>query len=377
MAREFLHSIFMLRQWGVREIINLSYRLTRFLEMSRLTSGTTPSFVITVSARALFDLEESHKIYEEEGLDAFIAHQHLHENTPLKPGPALPLIKKILALNDRLPESVPVIDVVLLTRNSAESATRIFNSLDHHDVKIIRALFTNGAPTSTYIEAFNTQLFLSSNPDEVTKVLAAGVGAATIQPVRGGQRAEQAQIRIAFDGDAVIFSDESEVAHRDGGLEGFQKHEQQNANTPMTEGPLRPFLQILHLLQSVFPADDCPIRTALVTARGVPAHRRALNTLRSWGVRLDEVMFLGGRNKGPFLKSFGADLFFDDSKKNIEMAVDHEVPSAHVSYGVRNQAGASEESFSGGQKFLSGSVSEAELSTSDTPNSLPRPPRPK
>lgn len=317
--------------------------------MSRLTSGTAPNFVITVSGRALFNLEESHAIYEKEGLGAFIEHQKANENVPLEPGPALPLIKKLLALNERLPEGMPLIDVVLLSRNSAESATRIFNSLEHHKVNLVRAIFTNGAPTSTYIEALETKLFLSSNPDQVRKVLEAGVGAATVQAVRGARRAEQAQIRVAFDGDAVIFDDASEMVHGEGGLEAFQHHEIKNAHVPMNQGPLRPFLETLHLLQSVFPPEDCPIRTALVTARGIPAHRRAINTLKIWGIRMDEMMFLGGRNKGPFLKSFGADLFFDDSITNIKHAVDYEVPSGHVPYGIRNAEGASDSHFSGGK----------------------------
>lgn len=316
--------------------------------MSRLSSGSTPSFVITISARTLFDLEESHRVFEDHGLDAFIEHEIKHEKEPLKPGPAMYLVKKLLSLNETLPEDVPLIDVVLLSRNSAESATRIFNSLEYHGVKIVRAIFTNGAPTSTYIEALDTRLFLSSNPEQVNKALEMGIGGALIHPVKGDRKNTQSQIRIAFDGDAVIFSDEAELMHKTGGLEGFEEHEVQNAHIPMRAGPLRPFLEILHTLQKSFPANDCPIRTALVTARGIPVHRRALNTLRSWGIRLDEVAFLGGKNKGPFLKSFEADLFFDDSKKNIDMALESDVPSGHVTYGVRNEVGADDSKFTGG-----------------------------
>lgn len=318
--------------------------------MSKLSSGDAPCFVITVSARALFSAEESHQIFEKEGLDAFINHEIAHENEPLEPGPAFPLVKKLLELNERLPEGVPMIDVVLLSRNSAESAGRIFNSLEHHNLGITRAVFTNGAPSSTYIEALETRLFLSSNPEQVKKVLELGIGAAVIQPSSKSESAiTQSQIRVAFDGDAVIFSDEAEKVHGELSLEGFHDHERRYANVPMSAGPLRPFLEVLHTIQQAFPAEDCPIRTALVTARGLQAHRRAINTLHSWNIRLDEMMFLGGRNKGPFLKSFKADLFFDDSKRNIDAAVEHSVPSGHVASGVRNMEGAQESSFSGGQ----------------------------
>ena len=300
-------------------------------------SDSQKSFVITVSSRALFDMEESHQIFEKEGLEAYIEHERAHEEDVLSPGPALSLIKKILKLNDLLPEDARKFDVILLSRNSADSAGRIFNSLEAAKLPIERAIFTNGSPTSQYIKALGVDLFLSSNPEQVQLALNEGVGAATILSLKRHLTTHQDQIRIAFDGDAVIFDDLSEQVHLEKGLSGFTDSEVKNAHIPMNSGPLRPFLEVLHHIQTLFPVQDCPIRTALVTARGLPAHRRALNTLRAWGIRLDEVMFLAGNNKGPILKSFGPDLFFDDSKRNIESALSHDVPSGHVVFGVRNR----------------------------------------
>lgn len=323
------------------------------MSSNRLSAGTQPAFVITVSARALFDLEEDHEIFEKQGTAAYIAHQLKHEDEPLKPGPAMPLVKKLLELNKRLPEEATPVDVVLLSRNSAETARRIFNSIKHHGLPIERAVFTDGEASSAYIEALGVKLFLSANPTQVAKAIDAGIAAATVMPRRGsaGDQVERQDIRIALDGDAVVFSDESEKAFRDGGLEGFRQFEEKNASRPMGQGPFRGFLEALHELQKALGPDDRSIRTALVTARGVPAHQRALLTLRHWGVRVDHAMFLGGRPKGAFLKAFGADLFFDDSLNNVQNALDH-VASAHVPSGARNEAGADEKNFTGGGQEL-------------------------
>lgn len=321
--------------------------------MSSTADGAKSAFVITVSARALFDLEEAHAIFEKDGTAAYGAHMLEHENAPLKAGPALPLVRKLLDLNKRLPEGATPVDVVLLSRNSATTAMRIFKSIKHHNLAIERSLFTDGEPTANYIEALDAKLFLSSNPKQVVRAIDAGIAAATIMPRKGhnGEAIERDDIRIALDGDAVIFSDESEKAFRDGGLEGFRKYEETHEGRPMENGPFRGFLEALHGLQQALGPEDRSIRTALVTARGVPTHSRALETLRHWGVRVDEAMFLAGRPKGPFLKAFGADIFFDDSVNNIQNAMEH-VASAHVPSGARNEAGADEHNFTGGGQEL-------------------------
>ena len=226
--------------------------------------------------------------------------------------------------------------MILLSRNSADTGLRIFNSIQHYGLGIVRATFTAGEPTWPYVKPFGTDLFLSANPESVRRSLEHGIAAATILPAGAPQQRHEHQLRIAFDGDAVIFGDESERISREQGVEAFGRHEQQRAREPLSGGPFRNFLSALHQLQQVFPPDErSPIRTALVTARSAPAHERVIRTLREWGVRLDEALFLGGRHKGPFLEAFGADIFFDDSQHNIDSAR-HHVAAGHVPHGVAN-----------------------------------------
>jgi len=289
--------------------------------------------VVAISSRALFDLAESHALFEREGLEAYRTYQIAHENEPLAPGVAFPLARKLLALNDPAPQ-VPRVEVILLSRNSGDTGLRIFNSIQHHRLAISRAAFTSGEPTSDYIAPFAADLFLSANADDVARALKAGVAAATILPSQA-QRTDSQQLRIAFDGDAVIFGDESERISQEQGLDAFQHNETERWNEPLSGGPFRGFLAALHRLQAAYPAESSPIRTALVTARSAPAHKRVILTLRRWGVRIDEALFLGGRDKGPFLEAFGADIFFDDSRTNVESARRH-VATGHVPHGVSN-----------------------------------------
>ena len=290
--------------------------------------------IVAISSRALFDLAESHALFEREGLDAYREFQMAHENDLLAPGIAFPLVRKLLRLNKNAAE--PRVEVILLSRNSADTGLRIFNSIEHHGLRIARAVFTGGASTSPYVHSFGAQLFLSANPESVAAALAAGIAAATILPSKAPTSASD-QLRIAFDGDAVIFGDESERVSAEQGIEAFHRNEVENADKPLSGGPFRGFLAALHRLQAAFPAGDAsPIRTALVTARSAPAHKRVILTLRGWGVRLDEALFLGGRDKGPFLEAFGADIFFDDSHANVESARQH-VATGHVPHGVRNR----------------------------------------
>lgn len=290
--------------------------------------------VVAITARALFDLAESHELYEERGLEAYRHHQVERENEFLAPGIAFPLVRKLLALNDPAP-AAPRAEVVLLSRNSADTGLRIFNSIEHYGLSISRAAFTGGAPTAPYVASFGAQLFLSANPDSVSRALESGIAAATILPAKAPRIASD-QVRIAFDGDAVIFGDESERVSQEQGIDAFHRNEVELAGEPLSGGPFRGFLAALHRLQEAFPADASPIRTALVTARSAPAHKRVILTLRSWGVRLDEALFLGGRDKGPFLEAFGADIFFDDSHANVESARGY-VAAGHVPHGVRNE----------------------------------------
>ena len=297
------------------------------------------SLVIAISSRALFDLEESHGLFEREGVEAFAAYQRSREDDLLAPGIAFPLVRKLLALNANIPTGVPRVEVILLSRNSSDTGLRVFNSIQHHGLSITRATFTSGAPTWPYIKPFGAPLFLSADAEAVRRALEHGIAAATLLPSQAvqpaGDGATHEQIRIAFDGDAVLFGDEGERISREGGLEAFARHERERAHVPLSGGPFRAFLDALHRLQAAYPVDACPIRTALVTARSAPAHERVIRTLREWGIRLDEALFLGGRRMSPIMQAFGADIFFDDSPHNIDSAREH-VAAGHVPHGVAN-----------------------------------------
>jgi len=286
--------------------------------------------VVAISSRALFDLSDSHAIFERDGVDAFAQYQIAHEDEPLAPGVAFPLVRKLLALNAKTPDN-PTIEVILLSRNSADTGLRVFNSIRHHGLPITRAAFTQGKSTSAYVGAFGGDLFLSADPEDVRVVLAAGYAAATVLPSAALDSGNE-QLRIAFDGDAVLFSDESERIFKTQGLKAFEDNEQKSARIPMEGGPFKP---ILAMIQRIQHQDSELIRTALVTARGAPAHERVVRTLRAWNIRIDEAFFLGGLEKGPFLKEFGADIFFDDQQSHCDSARRH-VATAHVPNGVAN-----------------------------------------
>jgi 5'-nucleotidase len=299
------------------------------------TAQDKARLIVAITARALFHLEDGHQVYEQEGIDAYSSYQRERENELLPAGIAFPLVKKLLALNDGAAEHQPRVEVILLSRNSSDTGLRIFNSIEHYGLKISRAVFTSGAEVYPYIQPFGAQLFLSANPDSVRSALEHGVAAATILPAKAAEQIHP-ELRIAFDGDAVIFGDESERVSQENGLAAFHANEVKHAHEPLSGGPFKDFLSALHDLQELFPAERSPIRTALVTARSAPAHKRVVLTLRKWGVRLDESLFLGGRDKGPFLQAFGADLFFDDSTHNIDNARQH-VAAGHVPHGISNE----------------------------------------
>ena len=288
---------------------------------------------VAVSSRALFDLDASDAIYREQGLDAYRRYQIERENDALAPGQGFPFVTKLLNINKLL--GARRVDVVLLSRNSADTGLRIFNSIGHHDLDIVRAAFAGGASPYPYAEAFGCDLLLSTEPEDVRRALASGIAAATLLSMPRAA-ADPSDLRIAFDGDAVLFSDQAENVFKEQGLDAFQKTEADAADRPLEGGPFKPFLEGLHRLQREF-EEDCPIRTALITARGAPAHERVIKTLRAWDIRLDESLFLGGLDKGAFLKAYQADVFFDDQTHNVDAAAPH-VAAGHVPHGMHNQA---------------------------------------
>lgn len=292
--------------------------------------------VIAISSRALFDLSESHQVFEQEGLEAYRQYQIAREDQPLERGEAFALVQKLLHINTLL-EGDSRVEVVLLSRNSADTGLRVFNSIQHYGLSITRAAFAGGRSPFGYIPAFGCHLFLSTHADDVRSTLDAGFAAATIL-ASGIRRESGDELRIAFDGDAVLFSDESEQVFQREGLAAFQAREQENAHQPLAGGPFKSFLAALSRIQAEFPevADACPIRTALVTARSAPAHERVIRTLRDWDIRLDESLFLGGMDKSAFLRAFGADLFFDDQEGHCHRA-SGVVPTGHVPHGISNR----------------------------------------
>jgi 5'-nucleotidase len=290
--------------------------------------------VVAISSRALFNLDDSHRVFQEKGEGAYHQYQIDHEEEILQPGVAFPLVQKLLALNKGAAKH-PHVEVVLLSRNSADTGLRVMNSIRHYKLDVTRAAFTRGESPYPYVSAYGTNLFLSADPQDVRQSLEAGFAAATIYSGSVGAN-PSAQLRIAFDGDAVLFSDEAERVYRKDGLQAFNDNESTAAREPLTGGPFKNFLAALHRIQADYPLEKSPIRTALVTARGAPAHERVIRTLRAWNIRIDEMMFLGGLEKGEFLRAFGADIFFDDQHANCESTSKH-VATGHVPHGVANE----------------------------------------
>lgn len=283
--------------------------------------------VIGITSRALFDLDESHEIFIKEGLDTYKDYQISNENVPLEPGQAYPLVTKLLELNTRIGGERSV-EVILLSSNSADTGLRIFNSIEHHKLDIKKAAFCGGNSPHTYAKPFGAHLFLSTEFSDCKLALESGVASARIIP-SGIPYTKEDILKVAFDGDAVIFSEESQEIFEKKGLEAFDTNEKNLAKKSLPGGPFKAFLSELHNLQRKFPYYNCPIRIALVTARAAPSHERVIRTLREWNIRIDECLFLGGLEKVSFLKAYQADIFFDDQQENCESA-SQEVPTGHV-----------------------------------------------
>ena len=350
--------------------------------------------VIGISSSALFDLREGDGVYRNEGVAAYTRYQIEREAVPLAPGSAFHLVRKLLAINALL-EQEDRVEVILLSRNTADTGLRVFKSIEYHALPIIRAAFTGGSPPYQYMRPFGCQLFLSTEPEDVVEALRIGVAAASIvdspephdinspepsvinspeplvtnspeplvtnspepsvinspeplvtnspepldinSPLFPDIRSEH-ELRFAFDGDAVLFSDAAERVYQEEGRDEFMHQERTSANEPLPGGPFKPFLAALHSLQQEFEDSNIsPIRTALVTARSAPAHERVIKTLRSWDIKLNECLFLGGLKKADFLQAYQADIFFDDQAEHCELA-SSVATTGHVPHGISNQA---------------------------------------
>ena len=288
--------------------------------------------VVAISSRALFDFEQENLVFEQGDDSAYMQLQLSRLEQPAKPGVAFSLVRKLLSFNAPGEQRV---EVVILSRNDPVSGLRVFRSARHYGLGIERGVFTRGQPPWRYLRPLRANLFLSTHLSDVRAALDAGVPAAQVYPqsVRASD-AHPHEVRIAFDGDAVLFSDEAERIYQAQGLGAFQQHEIDRADQPLPGGPFKPLLEALQKLQDAASA-GMQLRTALVTARSAPAHERAIRTLMDWDLAIDEAMFLGGLPKGEFLREFEPDFFFDDQTGHIESAAQH-VPSGHVASGIAN-----------------------------------------
>lgn len=282
--------------------------------------------VVGISSRALFDLEAADEVFQHEGLSAYRAYQREHEQEVLEPGTAYPLVKGLLRVNERADERL--VEVIIFSRNDADTGMRVLRSVEAHGLDIMRGVFRGGRDPWPLLQPMHCAVFLSVESSQVLKAREHGVASALILPSALPTDEDLDEVRIAFDGDAVLFDAESQLLYDSEGLDAFHAHEALRADEPLLPGPFRPFLEGIARIQAHFGAAS-PIRTALVTARGAPAHYRVVNTLRAWGVTVDETYFLGGVDKGPVLRAFGAHIFFDDQRVHAEAAA-AQVPSAQV-----------------------------------------------
>ncbi len=300
-----------------------------------MAASLNGQLVVAISSRALFDFEEENRVFEEGDDRAYMQLQLQRVEQPALPGVAFSLVNKLLAFNPPADAGPPRVEVVILSRNDPVSGLRVFRSAQHFGLPVQRGVFTRGESPWRYLRPLAANLFLSTNEPDVRSALAAGVPAARVYPQSArASAAHPSEVRIAFDGDAVLFSDEAERVFQAEGLAAFQDHERSRAATPLAPGPFKPLLEALHRLQQQ-PAGGMRIRTALVTARSAPAHERAIRTLMDWQIEVDEAMFLGGLPKGSFLREFEPDFFFDDQTGHIENAAPH-VPAGHVAAGISN-----------------------------------------
>ena len=286
----------------------------------------TKILTIGVSARALFNLDSEHALFESHGLDVYTAHQITHEKAPLPIGPAFPFVKAMLSLNT---QDAMLVEVVLISGQHPNIGLRVLRRAEDLGVNIARAAFTGGSPVTPYLQAFDVDLFLSRSFQDVQTALDFGVPSAFMSALSDSYLTpEQDVIKVAFDGDSVLFSDESEAISKNRGLQAFVDNELTNVDVPMNEGPFARFLLALHHIREIHPDK---VRIALVTARSGTSIDRAVKTLRHWGLHVDEAFFLGNLSKGNFISAFKPHIFFDDQEKHIESASPH-APSGRVPY---------------------------------------------
>lgn len=298
--------------------------------------------VVAVASSALFDLTEADRIYREEGLEEYRCYQRTNERSPLAPGVAFPFIKRLLGLNGEAESERPV-EVILLSRNDPDTGLRAFRSMTAHGLGITRGAFLSGRPPWRYLDAFNASLFLSADRSDIREAVRHGCPAGLVLQSEYVDDESDDELRVAFDFDGVVVDDEAEQVFRTEGLEGFQDSEAAHAATAHQPGPLTRLFRELAALQKWEAERQCreksyrpKIRTAIITSRGAPAHERVVTTLRAWGIRVDETLFLGGMEKRPVLEVFRPHIFFDDQMVHAGPA-SGAVPAVHVPFGALNE----------------------------------------
>ena len=290
------------------------------------------TLVIGVSSRALFNLEEENRIYETEHIEAYRKYQQEHETELLKAGTAFYLVKSLLELNKLV--DTPIVEVIVMSKNSPETGVRMLNSITEYKLDITRIALTGGEPLAPYMDAFGIDLFLSKDPDDVQKIIdSSKCAAALIYAPPKSFNPKDNRVKIAFDADAVLFSEESEIRFKKEGLDAFRKFEAQHENDPLQEGPFAKLLIKLSKIQEQLPTgiENSPLRLAIITDRNAPSHMWVIKTLRKWGVYVDEAYFLGKLDKYKVLDAYGAHIFFDDQELHLEKASEV-VPAGKVPY---------------------------------------------
>lgn len=299
-----------------------------------MTNKSLDTLVVGVSSRALFNLELENKIFEEEQIQGFRKYQLENEDVILKEGTAFPLIQALLKLNSYVDPKKPIVEVVVMSRNSPETGTRVLKSIQHYDLPITRMAFSGGEPIPPFIEAFDVDLFLSKDEKEVQTVIDnASCATALVYDPPENYKSETDRVKFAFDADAVVFSEASEKIYKEHGIDAFLAHEKENEDVPLDDGPFAELLRKLSKIQMHLPMtiELSPLRIAIVTARSAPSHMRVIKTLRKWGVYVDEAYFMGGLPKDRVLKAFGAHIFFDDQSVHLDNS-SKEVPCGRVLY---------------------------------------------
>ena len=300
------------------------------------------ALVVGVASSALFDLAESDAVFREKGEEEYRAYQREHLNDVLAPGVAFPFMRRLLDLN-ALSETERLVEVVILSRNDPETGMRVMRSVERRGLDITRAIFMQGRAPYRFMKPLHMSLFLSANEADVREATDMGFAAGHVV----GHAAEDdggADLRIAFDFDGVLADDSAEQVFQNGGLDKYQENESALADVPLDRGPMADFLEKINRIQGIEDSKsvDDPqgyrrrVRVAVVTARSAPAHERAINSIRQWGLRVNDAFFLGGLPKGPMLEVLQPHIFFDDQRRHVDGAAPS-TPSVHIPFGEINR----------------------------------------